>query len=56
MRYVSVPPDNPQNNPPTALQQYYGRARIDPKTKAMAVSLHDLDGRQLWSVKLEPEA
>lgn len=56
VRYVSVPPDNPQNNPPTALQQYYGRARIDPKTKAMAVSLHDLDGRQLWSVKLEPEA
>jgi len=56
VRYVSVPQDNPQNNPPTALQQYYGRARIDPKTQAMAVSLHDLDGRQLWDVKLEPEA
>ena len=56
VRYISVPKDNPQNNPPTALQQYYCCARIDARTGAMKVSLHDLDGKPLWDVKLEPEA
>ena len=41
---------------PAALQQYYGRAKIDPITRTMHVSLHDLDGKSLWEVKLDPEA
>lgn len=56
VRYCSVPKNNPQNNPPTALQQYYGCARIDPRTRVMQVSLHDLDGKRLWGVTLDPEA
>jgi alkaline phosphatase D len=56
VRYVSIPKDNPQNQSPAALQQYYGRAKIDPATRTMTVSLHDLDGKSLWDVKLEPEA
>jgi alkaline phosphatase D len=56
LRYVSVPKDNPQNQSPAALQQYYGRAKIDPASRAMTVSLHDLNGRSLWGITLNPEA
>ncbi|SAL63851.1 Alkaline phosphatase D precursor [Caballeronia terrestris] len=56
LRYVSIPKDNPQNQSPAARQQYYGRAKIDPASRAMTVSLHDLDGKSLWEVKLDPEA
>jgi len=56
LRYISIPKDNPQNQSPAALQQYYGRAKIDPATRTMHVSLHDLDGKSLWEVKLDPEA
>lgn len=56
LRYVSVPKDNPQNRSPAARQQYYGRAKIDPASRAMTVSLHDLDGKSLWEVTLVPEA
>jgi alkaline phosphatase D len=56
LRYVSVPKDNPQNQSPAARQQYYGRAKIDPASRAMTVSLHDLDGKSLWEVTLNPEA
>lgn len=56
LRYVSVPKDNPQNRSPAAKQQYYGRAKIDPASRTMTVSLHDLDGRSLYEVKLDPEA
>ncbi len=56
LRYVSVPKDNPQNQSPAAKQQYYGRAKIDPASRTMTVSLHDLDGRSLYEVKLDPEA
>jgi alkaline phosphatase D len=56
VRYVSIPAGNPSNNPPSAGQQFYGKARIDPRTRVMAVSLHDLEGKPLWDVKIEPEA
>ena len=56
VRYVSVPKDLPPNQPPSAGHQFYGKARIDPTTRTMAVSLHDLNGKLLWDVTLEPEA
>lgn len=56
LRYVSVPKDNPQNRSPASLQQFYGRAKIDPVSRAMTVSLHDLDGKSLYEVKLDVEA
>ncbi len=54
LRYVSLPKDNPQNQSPAA-QQYYGRAKIDPQSRAMTVSLHDLNGKSR-EVKLDIEA
>lgn len=53
---MSVPKDNPQNRSPAALQQFYGRAKIDPVSRAMTVSLHDLTGKSHYEVKLDVEA
>jgi alkaline phosphatase D len=52
---VSIPSNNPQNQSPAAMQQYYGRAKIDPASRAMTVSLHDLNGKSLWEIKLDTE-
>jgi hypothetical protein len=30
--------------------------RVDPDSKALTVSLHDLDGKRLWGVDLQPKA
>jgi alkaline phosphatase D len=56
IRYVSIPQGLQQNRPPTEGMQYYGLARIDGQTTAMVVSLHDLTGKQLYSVTIDPEA
>ena len=56
LKFVSVPADNKQNRSPAAGQQYFGATRIDGKTQVMRVSLHDLEGRELYAVDLNPEA
>ncbi len=56
IKYVSVPPGNPMNRAPSVGQQYFGIAKIDGKTEAMRVSLHDLYGKELYTVTLAPEA
>jgi alkaline phosphatase D len=55
VRYLSVPADNPQNRAPTVGQQYFGVTRIDGATEVMRVSLHDLYGKELYSVELTPD-
>ena len=56
IRYVSVPPGMTQNRPPSDDLQYFGFAAIDGRTQAMTVSLHDLTGKVLYRVTLDPEA
>lgn len=56
VRYVSIPADSKQNRPPTDLLQFFGIAEIDAHTKAMKVSLHDIDGKELYKVDIHPEA
>lgn len=56
VKYVSVPKGMKQNRPPTELLQFFGIAKIDAKTKAMTVSLHDIDGKNLYKVDIHPEA
>jgi alkaline phosphatase D len=36
--------------------QYFGIGKIDGATQELAVSLHDLSGKKLWGVTLQPEA
>jgi alkaline phosphatase D len=41
---------------PLDKHQYYGVGRVDPDSKALTVSLHDLDGKRLWGIDLQPKA
>jgi alkaline phosphatase D len=56
LKFVSVPQDNKQNRAPSVGQQYFGIAKIDGATQAMRVSLHDLNGKQIYALDLTPEA
>jgi alkaline phosphatase D len=55
IRYVSVPRGMRQNRPPSDGLQYFGLAKIDAQTRTMTVSLHDLTGKSLYRVTLDPE-
>ncbi|MBI3231381.1 MAG: alkaline phosphatase D family protein [Burkholderiales bacterium] len=54
VRFVSVPPDMKQNRAPSALLQFFGHAKIDATSRVMTVSLHDIDGKNLFQVDLQP--
>ena len=54
VKYVSVPAGMKQNRPPTEGLQYFGLGRIDGATDVLTVSLHDLTGKRLYSVDLQP--
>jgi alkaline phosphatase D len=56
VRFVSLPQGIKQNRPPTEGMQYFGIGKIDGATQELAVSLHDLSGKKLWGVTLQPEA
>jgi alkaline phosphatase D len=42
------------NRPPSDGYQFFGLVRIDGKTAAMTVSLHNRTGDRLYSVELPP--
>ncbi|MEO8804553.1 MAG: alkaline phosphatase D family protein [Burkholderiaceae bacterium] len=56
VKFVSIPKDMKQNRSPMERLQFFGIGRIDARTKALAVSLHGIDGEKLWSVELPSEA
>jgi alkaline phosphatase D len=56
VKSVSVPADNKQNRSPAVGQQYFGMAAIDGKTEVMRVTLHDLEGKEIYGVDLRPHA
>ncbi|MBI3729434.1 MAG: hypothetical protein HY254_14000 [Burkholderiales bacterium] len=45
-----------QNRSPAELLQFFGIAKIDAKTRAMTVSIHDIDSKNLHKVVIQPEA
>jgi alkaline phosphatase D len=44
-----------QNRSPKEGLQFFGIGRIDARTRAMTVSLHGIDGQQIFRVDLPPE-
>lgn len=54
VRFVSIPPDMAQNRSPAQKLQFFGIGRVDARTRALTVSLHDIDGAKLWSIELPP--
>ena len=51
-RFVSVPWGLARATSPLAGYQFYGVGRIDPRDGSLRIGLHDLTGRELWSVQL----
>ncbi|WP_435018219.1 alkaline phosphatase D family protein [Tundrisphaera sp. TA3] len=55
VQFCSLPPGTRANQPPSSGLQFFGMARIDARTRALTVSLHDAGGKSLYSVELPPE-
>ena len=53
VKFTGIPPGMKPNRPPSDGFQFFGQMRIDRRTKAMTVSLHDLSGRKIYSQELE---
>ncbi len=56
VRFNSIPEGTRPNRPPSDGLQFYGTVRIEGATRVMTVALHDLTGRTLYSVPLDPAA
>ena len=54
VKFVSVPPGMKPNRPPSEGLQFFGRGQVAAGSEVQTVSLHDRDGRELYSVDLEP--
>jgi alkaline phosphatase D len=52
--FTSTPPA--RNGPPSDGLQFFGQVAIDPATRAASVTLHDRDGRTLYTKVLAPDA
>lgn len=55
-RFVGVPKAMKGNRPPSDGFQFFGTMRIDARTRAMTVRLHDLSGKVLFTQELGPAA
>jgi alkaline phosphatase D len=55
-KFLSIPRDMKQNRSPLDGRQYFGLGRIDGHSRALVVTLHDIDGKELYKVELTPEA
>ncbi len=56
VKFCAVPKGIKPNRPPSEGLQFFGTVRIDGKTGVMAVALHDVAGKTLYSVALDPVA
>ncbi len=54
LKFLGIPPGMKGNRPPSDGLQFFGQIRIDARTRALTSSLHDLEGKQIYSVELEP--
>jgi len=52
--FTSPPPTG--NASPSAGLQFFGQIAVDPRTRAATVTLHDRDGKVLYTKVLEPVA
>jgi alkaline phosphatase D len=55
VKFASVPAGMKPNRPPSDGLQFFGRGAIAEGAETLTVSLHDREGRALYSIDLEPE-
>jgi alkaline phosphatase D len=51
-KFLSLPPNMKQNRSPLDELQFFGTVRIRHDTKTMSVALHNLTGKQIYSIDL----
>ena len=56
VQFCAVPKGMKPNRPPSEGLQFFGTVRIDGQTGVMTVALHDIEGKTLYSVDLDPAA
>jgi alkaline phosphatase D len=54
VKFAGTPKDMKPNRGPMEGFQFFGAVKIDGKTEAMTVGLHDINGKKLFSVDLLP--
>ena len=54
VKFCAIPKGLKPNRSPAEGFQFFGTVKIDGKTRGMTVALHDIDGKTLYSVDLEP--
>ena len=54
VRFLGIPAGLKPNRPPSEGFQFFGRLEVDAKTDALRASLHNRDGRELYTVTLPP--
>ena len=54
VRFLGIPPGMKPNRPPSEGLQFFGRLVVDAATEALRASLHNRDGRELYTVTLPP--
>lgn len=54
VRFSAVPEGMAPNRPPSAGLQFFGTLRVAASTRVLTAGLHDLEGRTLYRVELEP--
>jgi alkaline phosphatase D len=52
VKFTGIPAGMKPNRPPSEGFQFFGKMRVDHRTKAMTVTLHDLSGKALYTQEL----
>jgi len=55
LKFIGIPPGMKPRRPPSDGFQFFGLMKIAAASRVLTASLHDLEGRRLYSVDLEPE-
>ncbi|GAB1540538.1 alkaline phosphatase [Scytonema sp. NUACC21] len=55
LKFLSIPTDLRANRPPSDGFQFFGTVKIDGNTEVMTVGFVNLEGKNLYSVDLQPE-
>jgi alkaline phosphatase D len=55
VRFTGIPPGMKPNRPPSDGFQFFGNLRVSARNRTMTVTLHDLSGRAIYRLELEPQ-
>jgi alkaline phosphatase D len=53
LKFIGIPPGMKPNRPPSEPFQFFGSGRIDGRTKALTMKLHNVNG-EIYSIELPP--